>query len=197
MKVDWHCIEFTHTSGWESRDRADDELATFPGLVSWCVGRGILNEAMADQFLAQAEKRPAQAAAALEEARSLRVLLYRVFKGLGLGHPPVQSELDQLNGYMQRHATARRLVRDDSGVLWRWVLDPLRPEQLVGPVIESAADLLTTQDIHRVRFCEGDDCGWVFFDGSRNRSRRWCDMTDCGNRAKVRRFRARQKGSGS
>jgi predicted RNA-binding Zn ribbon-like protein len=44
--------------------------------------------------------------------------------------------------------------------------------------------------------CRADDCGWLFVDASRNRSRRWCDMSECGNRAKAQRFRARHGEAG-
>jgi predicted RNA-binding Zn ribbon-like protein len=43
----------------------------------------------------------------------------------------------------------------------------------------------------RLKACRGDDCRWVFIDGSRNTSRRWCDMANCGNRAKMATFRDR------
>jgi predicted RNA-binding Zn ribbon-like protein len=43
----------------------------------------------------------------------------------------------------------------------------------------------------RFKACHALDCGWVFIDRSRNLSRRWCDMGDCGNRAKGAAFRAR------
>jgi predicted RNA-binding Zn ribbon-like protein len=46
--------------------------------------------------------------------------------------------------------------------------------------------------LERVRECANHDCGWLFLDLSRNRSRKWCDMSSCGNRAKVRRFRERE-----
>jgi predicted RNA-binding Zn ribbon-like protein len=45
----------------------------------------------------------------------------------------------------------------------------------------------------RFKACRGDDCRWVFVDGSRNTSRRWCDMANCGNRAKVYAFRERHR----
>ena len=45
----------------------------------------------------------------------------------------------------------------------------------------------------RFKACRGDDCRWVFIDGSRNTSRRWCDMANCGNRAKLATFRARHR----
>ncbi|HEX5203743.1 MAG TPA: CGNR zinc finger domain-containing protein [Actinoplanes sp.] len=50
-------------------------------------------------------------------------------------------------------------------------------------------------DWPRVKACRGDDCRWVFVDGSRNTSRRWCAMAECGNRAKMATFRSRHRTS--
>jgi hypothetical protein len=44
----------------------------------------------------------------------------------------------------------------------------------------------------RVKVCSAEDCRWAFYDASRNHSRTWCSMSDCGNKAKARAFRARQ-----
>jgi predicted RNA-binding Zn ribbon-like protein len=49
----------------------------------------------------------------------------------------------------------------------------------------------------RIKACRGDDCRWVFLDRSRNSSRRWCDMTNCGNRAKIAAFRDRRRATGT
>jgi predicted RNA-binding Zn ribbon-like protein len=73
---------------------------------------------------------------------------------------------------------------------WEWEFDESDPEQALAPIACSAAELLASSDLlHHLRRCEGDNCGWLFLDSSRNHSRRWCDMRDCGNRAKVRRHR--------
>ena len=45
----------------------------------------------------------------------------------------------------------------------------------------------------RMKACRADDCRWAFYDRSRNRSRTWCSMSECGNRAKARSYRARQR----
>jgi len=49
----------------------------------------------------------------------------------------------------------------------------------------------------RVKACGADDCRWAFYDHSRNRSGRWCDMAVCGNREKVRTYRSRRAGEGA
>ncbi len=45
----------------------------------------------------------------------------------------------------------------------------------------------------RIKTCRNDECGWLFLDESRNRSRQWCDMSACGSRMKARAYRARQR----
>ena len=62
-------------------------------------------------------------------------------------------------------------------------------------IADSATQMLTTGDLSRLRQCGGGDCNWLFKDPSRNRSRQWCVMEQCGNVAKVRRFRSRSRKS--
>jgi predicted RNA-binding Zn ribbon-like protein len=47
----------------------------------------------------------------------------------------------------------------------------------------------------RLKLCREDTCQWAFFDQSKNRSARWCDMAVCGNRHKVREYRQRSRKS--
>ena len=64
---------------------------------------------------------------------------------------------------------------------------------MLWPVAHSAAELLISDDLDRVKQCADDrGCGWLFVDTSRNRSRRWCSMESCGNRAKVQRHRHKE-----
>lgn len=63
---------------------------------------------------------------------------------------------------------------------------------LVGQIVISFARVLTEYDPQRIKRCQNAACQWIFFDESKNRSRRWCDST-CGNLMKVRRFREREK----
>jgi predicted RNA-binding Zn ribbon-like protein len=72
------------------------------------------------------------------------------------------------------------------------------PELLVPDRLAHAAvTLLRTLDPRQLKACplaEGG-CGWLFLDRSRNGTRRWCSMDDCGARAKARRLTARRRGA--
>jgi predicted RNA-binding Zn ribbon-like protein len=59
------------------------------------------------------------------------------------------------------------------------------------PVVDSAADALSSGELGRVRRCADTRCHRVFVDTTKNGRRRWCDMGTCGNRAKAARHRAR------
>lgn len=61
----------------------------------------------------------------------------------------------------------------------------------VARVLEAAAAAMADGSWPRLKACRADDCQWAFVDTARNRSRQWCDMAICGNRAKAQRFRAR------
>jgi hypothetical protein len=61
----------------------------------------------------------------------------------------------------------------------------------VGFLAAAAAKVAIEERLDRVKICPADDCRWAFYDTSRNRSRQWCSMEVCGNRAKARAHRQR------
>ncbi|HYR09186.1 MAG TPA: CGNR zinc finger domain-containing protein, partial [Longimicrobium sp.] len=85
-------------------------------------------------------------------------------------------------------------VRAEGGEFaWGWE-EGAELDRVLWPVVRDAAELLVSGDLRRVGKCCGDNCDWLYLDTSRNRSRRWCDMQSCGNRAKARRHYHRAKG---
>ena len=86
-----------------------------------------------------------------------------------------------------------RIVQTTNGFHWQWDHTKAALEFPLWLVARSTANLLTSQRQSRVRQCGSGDCDWLFLDRSKNRSRRWCDMAECGNREKARRSRMRQR----
>ncbi|MFN3981880.1 MAG: CGNR zinc finger domain-containing protein, partial [Caldilinea sp.] len=91
------------------------------------------------------------------------------------------------------YSNLRLMSADGAQFNWGWQQDAGDLACVLWPIVWSAAELLTTGDLARVRMCQHEHCGWIFIDRSKNRSRRWCDMTECGNVEKVRRYRRKQK----
>ncbi len=131
-----------------------------------------------------AEDAPGCDQAALEEARRLRPVAYRVARGLGS-----PADLDQVADLAAEARAHSRLVRVHDGSA-RWALQhSAGPRAVVLAAGSALADLLTLGEPQRVRSCPGHDCGWLFHDTSGRR--RWCQMAVCGNRAKQASFQAR------
>lgn len=116
-----------------------------------------------------------------------RQVLERLLTDEARGRGASDADLDTLDQLLSRAAAARGLVPTVRGYGWGWRRDPGPVVERLFPAAWSAAQLLASDERHRLRCCDG--CGRLFIDRSRNGSRRWCDMRTCGNREKVRRFR--------
>lgn len=186
------CLDFANTVG-GSRSDPREYLIDYRALVRWGERVGALQPEDARALLGEAEDRPADAAGTLARARELRETIYRVYARLARGRPAEPRDLQALNESLVPVMAELRLVADEDGYSWRPVRRKGALDLMLGPIARDAADLLVSGDLERVKQCGGDDCDWLFLDASRNRSRRWCDMKDCGNRAKARRHYRRQK----
>jgi predicted RNA-binding Zn ribbon-like protein len=67
----------------------------------------------------------------------------------------------------------------------------------LGQIAAAAVRLVDDGRWDRLKICPADDCRWAFYDRSKNRSRHWCSMGVCGNRAKSRTFRERRRAAGT
>jgi predicted RNA-binding Zn ribbon-like protein len=190
---DRSCLDFANTLAWRTSDHPQERLASYPDLVAWSQHVGIVTEHEAHHLLQEAARRPAAASAVLEQAVALREAIYRVFSAVAGGRAPQAADIATLNGFLPAAMSRLRLIWTKDGFTWSWTDDGNSLEQMLWPVAQSAAGLLTSGELNRVGVCAGDGCGWLFFDTSKNRSRRWCAMEDCGNRAKARRHYQRKR----
>lgn len=69
----------------------------------------------------------------------------------------------------------------------------LDSDHALGAIVATAVRLAFEGRWDRLKLCDAETCRYAFFDGSRNRSGRWCSMASCGNRAKTRAFRERHR----
>jgi predicted RNA-binding Zn ribbon-like protein len=135
----------------------------------------------------EAEQRPEEAAAVHRRAIALREAIYRIFSAVVRGEEASLSDVDVLNDEVSIGLAHARLTQRGGGFEWGWEAGEGALDRVLWVVARSAADLLTSDKLQRVTECASERCGWLFMDLSRNHSRRWCDMNECGNRAKARR----------
>ncbi len=191
------CLDFANTV----EDRPDvyprDLLSSYNDLVSWGKQAHVLTEQEAQQLLEEARRRPVEASGVLQRAVAIREAIFRILKSVVKDTLPEEVDLIMLSAAVADTQNHARIVSKAGGFSWDWIGDENTLDRMLWPVVRSAADLLTSDELEDVRVCASDTCNWLFLDTSKNHSRRWCDMKSCGNRAKARRFYGRKKSSSS
>jgi predicted RNA-binding Zn ribbon-like protein len=190
------CLDFVNTLDWRGREDPGDYLTDFQNLVLWSHHAGSITPRHAEILLDSADRNPSKAKKILKNAHQLREAAYQIFTAVIEDQNPAKEDLAIFNKYVSQAMKDSRIVQTQEG--FRWDASGHKPKlrAILYPIIRSAADLLVSEKLERLKSCDDPICGWLFFDTSRNHSRRWCDMKDCGNRAKASRFYHRKKKSG-
>lgn len=187
------CLDFTNTVNGRTPEIRGDKLERYTDLVAWGAHTGILSEGQAGTLLHASARHPADADAVLLRARKLREAIYRLLTARLERQAASPADLDTLNAAVAEAQAHMQLAPGAGGYVWQMGDAPQALDRVLWPVAQSAAQLLTSNRLDLVRPCGGPDCGWLFVDSSKNHSRRWCNMADCGNRAKAHRHYAREK----
>lgn len=187
------CLDFANTWG-NQADPGSDRLTDYEHLVAFARQTGRLTEEAAAGLSRAAAADAESAAAALSLGRALRQVIYRILSSRAGRRDVPPGDVEQINGVLGEALSHRRLERRDGDIVWSWIEDAGDLRAPIWPVMESAATLLTSDELDRVHECDAEDCNWLFLDCSRSGTRRWCSMSSCGNRAKARRHYRRRRG---
>jgi predicted RNA-binding Zn ribbon-like protein len=172
-----------------------DLLPGFSAVVRWLGAAGALSGAGARRALRRWEGTP-DGERVWREARALRAALRVGAERMAAGKPAGGGMVRAVNRVLAARPAVTRLVRSGRGYVTRE--EPLGDSamHLLAPVAASAAWLLAQGDPALVRRCGGEACVLHFYDGTKNRTRRWCSMDGCGSRAKAAAYYRRRRASG-
>jgi predicted RNA-binding Zn ribbon-like protein len=177
------CLDFVNTE-LAVGGRRDDLLTGFEALVAWSQAAGTIDAAGATDIRARTSRSAAERA--MKDALLLRTTLRAMAERITSSRLGVSPEiLDRINDVLGRRAGHLAILRTRAGYETRFLRRTSEPSDLLVPVAESAASLLSSGDLAHVRQCQNPECILYFCDTTRNHRRRWCSMTACGNRAKV------------
>jgi predicted RNA-binding Zn ribbon-like protein len=169
----------------------DDFLRTYDDLVELGLKTETLSEAAARRLRRAAGSHPRKAEAAWRRAVEVRAVLDSVFRPVAEGEPPPARALDELRELAAEAIARGRLLEGEDGRFpWSWegVAELDAP---IWPLVHSALELVTDGPLERVSQC--GRCRWLFLDTTKNHSRRWCSMEECGTDAKMERYVARRR----
>ena len=188
LESGWLCLDFANTAEWHLSEHPAERLTSYAELIAWARSINLLPDRTAQQLLRAADQHPTEAARVLDRAVALREAIYHIFAAVAKGKSPSADDQATLNAELSRSLAKSRLVWNKALFEWNWQNEDGDLDQMLWWIVRSATDLLTSEGIKRVGECADDrGCGWLFYDTSRNRTRQWCSMRGCGNRAKARR----------
>jgi len=153
------------------------------------------NDAWLAEFLARAGwgAGPLPAKAGRESLRRLRARLRRMADDLIAGRAASRGDITELNRLLAASPLVPKIEESRAGLSLVHDATGSPLSRTMAAIAASFASVLIQGDPKRVKICANPDCGWVIYDESRNRTRLWCDVKECGNLIKVRRFRARRR----
>ena len=177
------CLDFANTLSWRTSEKPEEKLGSYAALVEWGHKAGIVSAREARTMVKAAQT----SKGIMKGAIRLRESIYHIFATQAAGRRARPSDLAILNESVREALGHLQLVPNAEAFAWHWPANSDAVCRILWTVARSAAELLTSDYLGAVRVCAGAGCGWLFLDLSRNRSRRWCAMSDCGNREKARR----------
>jgi predicted RNA-binding Zn ribbon-like protein len=190
-------LDFANSVNAHASSNPRDNLHTYDDLLVWSERAGVLTRQQKHMLTEAAAADPQGAGTALKNAVQLREVIFQLFRSVARGghqeDPRTEPALIAFNSSVERFLRRVRLVRRDHS--FELDFDPQgRLDGMLAVIAWSAVELLRSEEIGRVKVCGKDTCGWLFVDRSKNHSRRWCEMSDCGNTVKARRFYERKTG---
>lgn len=185
------CLDFANSVE-TPLEQPEEFLTDFVTLAGWGRHVGLLDEPQVAAAVQAENREPDQAVRLYAEAMALRRSIQFAFQAIAEDRTVGDQDVAGIQrAYVQGLQHCKLELRDGQAH-WQWAggsdLSPV--EFVLWRVAQSAVELLTDGEFSRVKTC---DCGWLFYDISRNGSRRWCSMEGCGTQAKMRRFTARRR----
>jgi predicted RNA-binding Zn ribbon-like protein len=166
-----------------------DRLSTLGTAVDWLVDAGVASDATAITALGRSA---AERDALLGRLITTRTALRDVAHAVAHEEAPHRSAIDEVNRALASRERIELVAADDGVRLGHSHLgDPI--DDVLARIAEPIVREIGNGHDDRIRICANDTCRWLFYDESRAGRRRWCDMATCGNRAKAKRHRERQK----
>ncbi|MDO8352706.1 MAG: CGNR zinc finger domain-containing protein [Aestuariivirga sp.] len=184
-------LDFANTESGRGGAEHHDHLQTARDLVAWAAHAKIIADKDAPLARRIIKDQTKLACHLVARGRFLRETIYQINSNVVAGKPPAEKLLRRLTASHAEMLATATFVPHGDNYEWAWHPKAELVAAILGPITLSALDLLIDDDFSRIKQCQGNHCGWLFYDNTKNKSRQWCDMSVCGNRAKASALRAR------
>jgi predicted RNA-binding Zn ribbon-like protein len=186
------CVDFVNTVLWRGTEREQDVLCGYADLLTWVCRLQLLPPDLAAELGDLSTQSPDEASRTHRRAIRFREALHRILVARVDGSEAATADLKIIKSAFAGSVADASLVQSGDAVRWEWRQGAGGLDRPLWPVAHHALALLL-DPIPGIRRCGAEECGWLFIDHSKNKSRRWCSMEGCGSRVKMRRHYARAR----
>ena len=177
------CLDYVNTVHNRLTYPLDDYLHDARSLVEWSFQRKAITYNKGQTLKGVVEKEPEKARFFFEQAIRLRELLYHLFYNVNLKVAIPPSKINLINKLFSEYFSQLAIKQEGIQLKEIWGFAPDSLNILLAPIIKDAYELLLTEKKEKIKECP--NCGWLFFDSSKNGKRRWCSMKTCGSQVKA------------
>jgi len=183
-------LDFVNTVGYISSENPIENLNSFSDLIEWSKQGKLISDDEAIVIFTKEKENILESERVFRRVLRLRKSVYDIFRSVISGEEISDEDLTILNRELSLAMSKAEIFSREGELIWDWKNDGI--ERILFLITRIAAQLLTSSDLEKLKCCSGENCGWLFYDTSKNKRRQWCDMRDCGNLAKARRFRVKK-----
>ena len=188
-------LDFTNTSSGRGLPDHRDHLQAPADIADWAACARVLPPAEAAWLRMAASADSLLGDRLMRSALQLREDIYTIGVEVAARRAAAPEPIDRIRAIHAHCLQKARLVPFGDHFAWHWTAQLSPVEAVLGPISLSALTTLLQADLSRIKQCPGEKCGWLFLDTTKNKSRRWCEMEVCGNRAKQKRIASRARGA--
>jgi predicted RNA-binding Zn ribbon-like protein len=185
-------LDFHNTVAWPPRGKSNDRLPRPVDLVRWGEESGIVTTDEARRLRGYCIRNGSRSRSELADTLRLRDLVHHLFSNLAEGRAPADAPIATLNQQLKTLRSRQRIEWKRGHLRWSPVASR-GTSMIMDRLALSAAELIISEYLGRLRVCGNPQCGWLFLDTTRNGLRKWCSMAECGGRAKSKRYYESQK----
>ena len=177
------CLDFINTVHDRLEEPLNDYFESINDLIKWSFSTKVINSGTMKILTRNALEKTEQAGAFFEEAINLREILYEMFLCIAREKRIPGKKLDAFNNLLSIHFSHLKIIQSIDGYGEGWNYTSGSFYFISAQILKDAYDLLLHGKHDRIRECP--NCGWLFYDSSKNGSRRWCSMATCGSNVKA------------
>lgn len=186
-------LDLANTSSGRGTAGHQEHLRDFDTVMQWVEHARVLAPDACAAIRRAAATRPQWRRAFFLRLLEIRELIFAIATALADRRPIPEKLRATLTAAHAESLRSAAIKLREGAYMWTWDSRHDMQAAILGPITLSALTLLMEKDLSRTKRCAGLECGWLFFDTTKNKGRRWCEMSVCGNRAKVRAARARRR----